>query len=226
MAITTSRFDESERAFHVCSFTLAHANRRCVNRFKPSASALHGRDGSTILWRKASSPNFGDFFVAQILLLAEQDGGALVFWQFSQRFLDFCASSPCNSVSPGGRKFFLSSYCRCGWPSLSPWVSSRIQQDDASGRRSSFRQRLRAMVNSHVENWRGIRSASRICKPEGKHSVCKVLGLGSSRNVDKRDSSPAACISQPIRQRPRDRPASRGASRRHQDRGCPASGEL
>ena len=37
---------------------------------------------------KRAVQNFGDFLVAQILLPAEQDGGALVFRQFGQRFLD------------------------------------------------------------------------------------------------------------------------------------------
>ena len=81
----------------------------------------------------------------------------------------FCASSPCNNVSVG-RKFFLSSYCRCGWPSCSAWVSSRDSAGWRERRRSSFRHRLRAMVNSHVENFaRRFITASRICRPGGKH---------------------------------------------------------
>ena len=95
---------------------------------------------------------FGDFLVAQLVLPAEQDGGALVFGQSGQRLLDFLGEFAVQHFFRRRQSCDLSSYCRCGWSSCSAWVSSMDSAGCRERRRISFRHRLRAMVKSQVEN--------------------------------------------------------------------------
>ena len=56
---------------------------------------------------KRAAQNFGDFLVAQILLPAEQNGGALVFRQFSQCFLDFLRQLAVQQCFCRQKNFFV-----------------------------------------------------------------------------------------------------------------------
>src|ERR1700723_2427110 len=56
---------------------------------------------------KRAVQNHGDFFVAQFVLTAEQDGGALVLRQFGQRLLDFSGEFAVQNIFRGQKNFFV-----------------------------------------------------------------------------------------------------------------------
>ena len=98
---------------------------------------------------KGATEHFGDFFVAQFLLAAKQDGGALILRQRRQRFPDlFLQLAPQQAFRGCAGRFVLELagrriFCvgrRC------------VERLGRDRRRISFRQRFRAMVKSQVEN--------------------------------------------------------------------------
>jgi hypothetical protein len=93
------------------------------------ASAMDERFGGG----KRAVQNLGDFLVAQFVLPAEQNGGALVFRQVRPAPPRFFGQFAVQQIFSGGRKIFLSSYCRAAGLRVRRAFPRAIRRDGASG---------------------------------------------------------------------------------------------